>query len=811
MAAPAYGTKTEPASGTSTSRTIFTPASTVVGNFLAAYIQILGAEVTVAAAGWTVIQVHVGGSEAHTLAVLYKVATEAGEKEIPITWGGASRFNAAGSLRVTGNNTETPVNVSITRANETASKSLTWNSVTTTVAQTLSILFGGEGIEGEASCTPPAGYTQRQSISKGNPYVATGELAEKGASGEKVGTLGTSRESTAIHLAIAPPAEAATVEGKAALTGTGTLTATGIRTRFGAAALAGTGTLAVAGTVEKKLTATFVAPLQPPPSQITLVSIAEGGSGRGYDLTDEAEGLAWSNVNPGGDEVCTFTISRSWFAQNPEAFKGNLIRVMGGIDVLWQGRVEEIDRGMGDSETLAVTAYGLGNRLGDTTFREIYVDRDLSKWGQIPNPRVVILGENYLTGAGSINVHTGTSGTPVLSLEFTRIVNTGAKRGIIEAWYPSGGINIGSIYYSMKPWTAGYVASLGTSWLSAVFMTETDGQLTYVALAENAGVAIKSGTLSATAAGAFYAGLQFYFNAEFTGDGEWRLDFPSVAVYGRHGLAGKGESPYGFSADQIAGHIISQAARIAARRVDTFAYVIPQFTIETSTTPKDALPQVNAFANADYGTWGPDSPLDNSLNGYFDYKAPDTATQHWFASKADFEDDLGFHTELSSLYDTTDVHWTDESGAEHTERFSIYSPDLREAGLSPRVFPLEAGRTTKAGAQILAEIFLGVFAGFAPARGSGSLSGKVRHYRRGKLPAYYMRADGSNLRISDILPAETAFSLDTTPDRRTTFPIKRVSVDCSGDTPRTTVELDQSTEALSTLLAQEAAQAELVG
>jgi hypothetical protein len=380
-----------------------------------------------------------------------------------------------------------------------------------------------------------------------------------------------------------------------------------------------------------------------------------------------------------------------------------------------------------------------------------------------------------------------------------------------ELWYHGGGVDIGLIVFDGVVTPASFGGD--EKMLNKIVVATSDltaGEST-IFEAHQSNVSFYGASTGGPGYKYIFA-LMAYVASIPTSNYRNTYSFQNPKIFGRHGLAFKGTWPnIGFSADQIVVHIVSKANDIAARRIDSFAYVIPQFTVETATTPKDAIPQVNAFANADYGTWGPDSPLDNSINGYFDYKQPDTATQHWFASRADFEGDLGFHTELSSLYDAVDVHWADEAGADHTERFSIFSPDLREANLSPRVAPLDAGTTTKAGAQILAEIFLDIFAGFAPARGSGTVSGKVRHYRRGKLPAYYMRADGSNLRIPDILPAETAFSLDSTPDRRTTFPIKRVSVDCSGDVPRTSVEFDQSTEALSVLLAQEAAQAELVG
>jgi len=65
-----------------------------------------------------------------------------------------------------------------------------------------------------------------------------------------------------------------------------------------------------------------------------------------------------------------------------------------------------------------------------------------------------------------------------------------------------------------------------------------------------------------------------------------------------------------------------------------------------------------------------------------------------------------------------------------------------------------------------------------------------------------MRADGSNIRVPDVLPARDLFSLSLQPDRLTTFPIKRVSVDASGPVPKVTAEVDQVNDLMSQLTAR---------
>lgn len=554
-------------------------------------------------------------------------------------------------------------------------------------------------------------------------------------------------------------------------------------------------------------------PIVSPPAQIVVQVVTEGGSGRGFDLSDEVEGLSFTNSNPGGDEFCSFTLHRSWFAENPEVGRGDILRVIAGIDVLWTGRIEDTDRSTGDAETIGVTAYGLGNRFADVTFAEIYVDRDLSRWEGIPNERVEKLGNLWQTDRGSVELRpTGSSGRPAVALSFSTLHTTATIKQIVESWYDAAGIPIGAVVYDMVSFDAfgGGYGFLGAEWFAAIYLATSPELPGSVDSTANL-VPSASGTLTATTSDRAYAALQFYYTGiSETLANDWRVEF-HTAVFGRHGMTKQGASPGGFTADQIVGNIVSRASHIQARNVSSFGYVIPNFTVLTPVTLKTGIEEVSQYASVDYGVWGPNSVFDRSVDGYFDYTAKDTSTQHWTALRSDFEADLTFHSETGSLYDTVNITYQTEGGKTQVETFSTYSPDLARAGLSPRTYPLNVGTTTKAGARIYAEIFLDLFAGFAPARGSGSLTGSVRHYRRGRIPAYYMRADGANVRVPDILPAETTFALSEAPDRRTTFPIKRVTVDCSGDMPRTTVEFDQSTEALASLLAQEAQMPALVG
>lgn len=528
-------------------------------------------------------------------------------------------------------------------------------------------------------------------------------------------------------------------------------------------------------------------------------------SGAGHDLSAEVEGLGWTNVNPGGDETCNFTLKRSWFADNPEIAKGNLLRVMDGIDVLWQGRVEETDRGAEGTETIAVTAYGLGARLKDGTIQEIYVDSDLSQWG--PPSRTQLLARlnetpNYQEQGGERDAAPDNiNALPGLRLGFSRVVANASVKPNIEGW-SGGDITVAQIYYDLARYGLG-----DANWDLFAYGADDDSSVGTVLSADLAG-SDSSGYITVDHK---YVGWRLRYIGTFTGDGTWGVVLRELRRYGNHGLTRRGGDPGAFYASDIVSDIVGRVDGIVVRHVDPQTYEIDHLVFLEPTQHESAIAETNKYEGCDWGTWGPDSPLDTSTNGYFDYTDPDRATQHWVAFRAECED-IDLHSELSTLYDTVRVNYTDAAGVRRSVTRTAEVEDLAAAGISGRVLPLEGGVLPHAqAAAALGDTYLALQGGFAPARGSVTIAGPIRHHTRGAISPAYMRADGSNFRIPDVLPARTLFELDADPDRRTTFPIKRVRVDASGPAPRATAELDQSNDLLAVLQARLARDAERLG
>lgn len=549
------------------------------------------------------------------------------------------------------------------------------------------------------------------------------------------------------------------------------------------------------------------APAPPPASflgrrqeKLRVVSIAEGGEGRGYDLSDEVEGLRWSSVNPGGDETCSFTVPRSWFADNPEIAKGNLLRVMSGVDVLWQGRIEEHDRGGDETESIQVTAVGLGARLKDGTFRTLFVSRDLSVFVEASTQRKINLNAEKDLTKSSWTINGADAGVTGTALLITLADGTASQNERQDVWAYFGGVDLAEARYDfIAPKPGGLGEALNNRML---FSTD------------DIGTAVEGGTIHHTTAeanqvvkapGPGYKYLYVFMentNAAWVGPSTgdtW--GYSNWRVFGLTGLTTKGSGNRdGFSVDQMVGYIVEQVSGVLVRRLDSQSYVVLQASYLDSISHNDAIVDLNKYEGCDWGTWGPDSPLDPSVAGYFDFASRDPSTQHWLAHRRDAEN-LDLHSETSTLFSAVDVSYETSDGIRRVLRRSTAVPDLDAAGLT-RVAEYNLGKGEKEDAEAAGDLFLTVWGQFAPARGSLTLKGRCQHHSRGDLPIVYFRADGSNLRIPDILPSTTALALDSTPDKRTTFPVKRVEIDCSGSVPAATVELDQANDTLSILQAR---------
>jgi hypothetical protein len=522
----------------------------------------------------------------------------------------------------------------------------------------------------------------------------------------------------------------------------------------------------------------------------------------GFDLTDKVEGLQWTNVDPGGDETASFTLMKSWTTNLDEIKRGDQIVIGNDLDVLWQGRIEEHDRGADAAQTVSVTCYGLGSRLKDGTFKEIYRDPDLSNWTTMPADRRIYLEftlQKLINGENQVEWDVE-SGTPGITVSWDHLGgDTPSYNWLNEPWYDNAGIPIGRVYYD---WYAGIAMALASTNWSHQLVAADDQTGATGDFGTNVEGTTQTGTFEVTDPANLYLYISGWYEPDMGGvpddsphSGRWR----QLIVYGRHGIGRRGTEPNaGFYSSDIVTDVVGRVDGLQARYIDEQTYIIPQMAFRDATIYEDAITEANRYEDCTWGTWGPESPLDYSTDGYFDYRSRDFSTRHWVVRRADCEN-LDLHSEVAGLYNQVEVNYTDAGGIRGTVTRTAEVDDLIEAGIPTRRATLDGGTITADAAAALGDTFLALTGGYAPARGSFTTALPVLHYQRGYVPCQYMRADGSNVQLQDILPTNTLFALDSTPDRRTTFPIKRVTIDAGGAYPVASVEVDQTNDLLSVL------------
>jgi hypothetical protein len=529
---------------------------------------------------------------------------------------------------------------------------------------------------------------------------------------------------------------------------------------------------------------------------IRVVSIENGGTGSGHDLTADIEGLGFSSVDPGGDELAAFTYKRPWSNELPEVAKGNLLVIEEGLNVLWQGRLGEPARGAGESEELQITGYGTGIRLKDQLMSELYISKDLSRWqGMSAQRKINLLGAASGGGVGDGKATPDTStGAPALLLEASGAWAAGYEPQI-ESWFDAGEDNlIAEIYGEWRRVNIG-----GASWAWNIANHTDDvgsgGNITSDLQAEPAATGTRQYNPSPPTR---WGRLRLLWGGGAAGtDGQsFSLFWTDVAVIGDHGLTVRGIRPdHGFYASDLVRDSVARASGITVRRVDDSDFVIEDAEVSDEMI-EEAVRQATRYHlhERTWGTWGPNDIFADRADGYFDWTERPTAAE-WIAYRADCED-LSLSSELESLYDTIILTFTDAAGISQKVTRTLYSPDLDAAGMSGRTMKVSGGKLTAAAAAGLADAILAFSGVYAPAKGSATIARPVRHTTRGLLAPHRMRADGSMIRIPDVLPSSTLFALDGTPDKRTTFPIKRVRADLSGAYPRASVDVDQGADGL---------------
>lgn len=298
-----------------------------------------------------------------------------------------------------------------------------------------------------------------------------------------------------------------------------------------------------------------------------------------------------------GFSTCTFELARRIDGEDTDLSLLDAIEVVGDDgSTAWEGRIGALPRSatVEGQYRLGVQCGGWIAHAKDRKFTQIYVDRELSQWGDSSRPQQTA---NIVAGYSNVGpTRVGDeSGDAAVKLAFTGAwVATGFP--ISEAMYDAGaGNEIGSVYYE---WTKGANVNAGDAAWTWIVKAATSDNL---ASGEDTTADLRaagpgSGTLT-TSTSRRFAFLRHYYSAAGGAAGtEYNIDWRNLAVYGRHGLTPRGTSPGGLYVSDVLRHIFDTycpALNIAG--IQNNETVVPHLTFRDPIDPYDAAGDLNKY------------------------------------------------------------------------------------------------------------------------------------------------------------------------------------------------------------------------
>lgn len=502
-----------------------------------------------------------------------------------------------------------------------------------------------------------------------------------------------------------------------------------------------------------------------------------------------AEGMTFSNVDPGGYEAASFQIPKDL----PNTLRGMPIRIDSGLGVAWEGRVQQIQRSLGSETT--VTGQGYGAVLTDDVAAMIFVDRDLTYWqGPTVNRQIALVTAGYSPASGQIAADP-VSGNPAIVLAATGPWAAGGYPDI-ESLYDGQGIPIYAIYYSLD-----FDANATAAGISAVLAVAQDDITTGVTY---------STTYTANASGLFLAGVgenqpygYLIAYAPATPGGSSNVVYgvyvTDLAVYGWHGLPTQGGPPNGFFPSQIVGWALEQTGSLqpgTMPQTDATGYVIPHSVYYTPTTLAQIVGDMATAAGWHWGVWESPAPLTGNALPRLDFTPRPTQGQFAaFCHRSDC-DKCDIKEDIMGMYNQVVITYTDVDGTSRAVTAQADNPVLDVTGIS-RTAVLNGGTMTAADAEVFGEMALDLLYNQARVSGTVEISGTIDGLS-GPMAPWMLKAGLNRLRIGDLPSVDAWGALSD-------VPISRVETSASSKGVTTTIEVGSGGDLVETLQSRLAA------
>lgn len=259
-------------------------------------------------------------------------------------------------------------------------------------------------------------------------------------------------------------------------------------------------------------------------------------------------------------------------------------------DTAYEGRVHGTPRSVGDGHAIAINTAGWMAHAKDRKFKETYVNRDITRWGNQSIADALTLATS---GYGS---NDPSSAPGVLRTGF----QAPWTKPVCAAMYDANGVDIGSVYYAWNKNAAIVLPDANWSWVVYIGPDDT--------FQSGAG-AVSTGNLAATGpgtgtlaggAGQKYAEIILSYAAAFAGSAGsvFEIQWPCLAVYGTHGLTKRGTASattaQGFYASDVIKNIVSRwCPKLNTAGVQDTTYLLQQIDFSDRSYPYDAFLLLN--------------------------------------------------------------------------------------------------------------------------------------------------------------------------------------------------------------------------
>jgi hypothetical protein len=473
------------------------------------------------------------------------------------------------------------------------------------------------------------------------------------------------------------------------------------------------------------------------------------------DGRDIPTNLTFSTSMPGGFANAECELLRP-FVSSPDEGLFYDVKIYGpGGRTAWEGRTAQLPR---TNNRVRPGAVGWQAHLeDDRTFREIYVDRDLTKWqGPGIGRRQFLLGASYSTEDPQVTPDA--SAAPALK---TALSDTWATSRASEAWYDASGIPIGMLYVGWK--TGGSLDYADTSWTWLAGVSVDDVASTWNGTPSLRAIGPGTAAVTAATSGRTWAFVLLgYGRAGGIAGVEYPIYWTTAAVYGLHGLptvGGDATTPPQLRGTDIVAHAVSKGAPLLRFTTGTDGtiqadpYALTHFVATEPTTAADIVNRINAFFSWEIAVW-------EGRTFYFRPAAPRTV---WVAKTYEGADLNLEGDQAEDIFNGVMVTFTDPIGRTRTvgppgtyadvnDPSLIDTDPLNPVNLSqiPRRYALLqlSQTTTDNGAIRIGGIFLAEQR-LAKRRGDITLKGSQEQQgRSGRFPAWLVRA-GDYLVVGD--------------------------------------------------------------